>query len=58
MRRRLYRVLLFDEIDKDHLDGFSILLQILEDGRMTEGEGRTVDFRNTVIIMTGNPGQS
>ena len=56
VRRRPYRVLLFDEIEKAHPDVFSILLQILEDGRLTDGQGRTVDFRNTVIIMTSNLG--
>ena len=56
VRRRPYRVLLFDEIEKAHSDVFNILLQILEDGRLTDGQGRTVDFRNTVIIMTSNLG--
>ena len=56
VRRRPYRVLLFDEIEKAHPDVFNILLQILEDGRLTNGQGRTVDFRNTVIIMTSNLG--
>ena len=56
VRRRPYRVLLFDEIEKAHQDVFNILLQILEDGRLTDGQGRTVDFRNTVIIMTSNLG--
>ena len=56
VRRRPYRVLLFDEIEKAHPDVFNILLQILEDGRLTDGQGRTVDFRNTVIIMTSNLG--
>ena len=56
VRRRPYRVLLFDEIEKAHPDVFNILLQILEDGRLTDGHGRTVDFRNTVIIMTSNLG--
>ena len=54
VRRRPYRVLLFDEIEKAHPDVFNILLQILEDGRLTDGQGRTVDFRNTVITMTSN----
>src|SRR5437588_1293412 len=53
-RRRPYSVILFDEIEKAHPDVFNILLQILEDGRLTDGQGRTVDFRNTVIIMTSN----
>ncbi|MCH8349430.1 MAG: AAA family ATPase [Chloroflexi bacterium] len=56
VRRRPYRVVLFDEIEKAHPDVFNILLQILEDGRLTDGHGRTVDFRNTVIIMTSNLG--
>ncbi len=56
VRRRPYRVLLFDEIEKAHPDVLNILLQILEDGRLTDGQGRTVDFRNTVIIMTSNMG--
>jgi ATP-dependent Clp protease ATP-binding subunit ClpC len=56
VRRRPYRVLLFDEIEKANPDVFNILLQILEDGRLTDGHGRTVDFRNTVIIMTSNLG--
>ncbi len=56
VRRRPYRVVLFDEIEKAHSDIFNILLQILEDGRLTDGHGRTVDFKNTVIIMTSNLG--
>ncbi len=56
VRRRPYRVILFDEIEKAHPDVWNMLLQVLEDGRLTDGEGRTVDFRNTVIIMTGNLG--
>lgn len=56
VRRRPYRVILFDEIEKAHPDVFNILLQILEDGRLTDGQGHTVDFRNTVIIMTSNLG--
>ena len=56
VRRRPYRVVLFDEIEKAHPDALNILLQILEDGRLTDGHGRTVDFRNTVIIMTSNLG--
>ena len=56
IRRRPYRVILFDEIEKAHPDVFNTLLQILDDGRLTDGHGRTVDFRNTVIIMTSNLG--
>jgi ATP-dependent Clp protease ATP-binding subunit ClpB len=56
VRRRPYRVVLFDEIEKAHADVFNILLQILEDGRLTDGHGRTVNFKNTVIIMTSNLG--
>jgi ATP-dependent Clp protease ATP-binding subunit ClpA len=56
VRRRPYRVILFDEIEKAHPDVFNLLLQILEDGRLTDGQGRTVDFRNTIIIMTSNLG--
>ena len=56
VRRRPYRVVLFDEIEKAHPEAFNVLLQILEDGRLTDGQGRTVDFRNTVIIMTSNLG--
>ncbi len=56
VRRRPYSVLLFDEIEKAHPDVFNILLQILDDGRLTDSQGRTVDFRNTVIIMTSNIG--
>ena len=58
VRRRPYSVLLFDEIEKAHPDVFNILLQILDDGRLTDGKGRTVDFKNTVIIMTSNIGSS
>ena len=58
VRRRPFRVVLFDEIEKAHPDVFNILLQILEDGRLTDGHGRTVDFRNTLIIMTSNLGTS
>ena len=54
VRRRPYRVILFDEIEKAHSDVFNILLQILDDGRLTDGHGRTVDFTNTIIIMTSN----
>ncbi len=56
VRRKPYCVLLFDEIEKAHPDVFNILLQILDDGRLTDGHGRTVDFKNTVIIMTSNVG--
>ncbi len=56
VRRRPYRVILFDEIEKAHADVWNALLQILEEGRLTDGQGRTVDFRNTVIIMTSNLG--
>jgi ATP-dependent Clp protease ATP-binding subunit ClpB len=56
VRRRPYSVLLFDEIEKAHPDVFNLLLQILDDGRLTDGQGRTVDFKNTVIIMTSNVG--
>ena len=56
VRRRPYSVLLFDEIEKAHHDVFNLLLQILDDGRLTDGKGRTVDFRNTIIIMTSNIG--
>jgi ATP-dependent Clp protease ATP-binding subunit ClpB len=58
IRRRPYSVVLFDEIEKAHPDVFNILLQILDDGRLTDSQGRTVDFRNTVIIMTSNIGSS
>src|SRR3990172_3097136 len=56
VRRRPYSAILFDEIEKAHYDVFNILLQILDDGRLTDGHGRTVDFRNTIIIMTSNIG--
>ena len=56
VRRRPYSVVLFDEIEKAHPDVFNALLQILDDGRMTDGQGRTVDFRNTILIMTSNVG--
>ena len=58
VRRHLYSVILFDEIEKAHPDVFNVLLQILEDGRLTDGRGRTVDFRNTVLVMTSNVGSS
>jgi ATP-dependent Clp protease ATP-binding subunit ClpB len=56
VRRRPYSVVLFDEIEKAHVDVFNVLLQVLEDGRLTDGHGRTVDFKNTVVIMTSNVG--
>jgi ATP-dependent Clp protease ATP-binding subunit ClpA len=56
VRRRPYSVVLFDEIEKAHPEVFNALLQILDDGRLTDGKGRTVDFRNTVVIMTSNVG--
>jgi ATP-dependent Clp protease ATP-binding subunit ClpB len=54
VRRRPYSVVLLDEIEKAHMEVFDVLLQLLDDGRLTDGQGRTVDFRNTVIIMTSN----
>src|SRR5687767_1229248 len=56
VRRRPYTVILFDEIEKAHSDVFNVLLQILDDGRLTDSKGRTVDFKNTVLIMTSNLG--
>jgi ATP-dependent Clp protease ATP-binding subunit ClpB len=56
VRRRAYSVILFDEIEKAHQDVFNILLQVLDDGRLTDGQGRTVDFKNTIVIMTSNIG--
>jgi ATP-dependent Clp protease ATP-binding subunit ClpB len=56
VRRRPYQVVLFDEIEKAHPDVFNVLLQVLDDGRLTDGQGRTVDFRNTIVIMTSNLG--
>jgi ATP-dependent Clp protease ATP-binding subunit ClpB len=56
VHRRPYAVILFDEIEKAHPDVFNVLLQVLDDGRLTDGQGRTVDFRNVVIIMTSNLG--
>ncbi|HQN13968.1 MAG TPA: AAA family ATPase, partial [Quisquiliibacterium sp.] len=56
VRRKPYSVILFDEIEKAHPDVFNVLLQVLDDGRMTDGQGRTVDFKNTVIVMTSNIG--
>jgi ATP-dependent Clp protease ATP-binding subunit ClpC len=58
VRRRPYQVILFDEVEKAHPEVFNSLLQILDDGRLTDGHGRTVDFRNTVIIMTSNVGST
>ena len=58
VRRRPYSVVLFDEIEKAHSEVFNVLLQLLDDGRLTDGQGRTVDFRNTVVIMTSNLGSS
>jgi ATP-dependent Clp protease ATP-binding subunit ClpB len=58
VRRRPYAVVLFDEIEKAHPEVFNVLLQMLDDGRLTDGQGRTVDFRNTVIIMTSNLGST
>ena len=54
VRRRPYSVILLDEIEKAHAEVFDVLLQLLDDGRLTDGHGRTVDFRNTVVIMTSN----
>ena len=56
VRRRPYSVVLFDEIEKAHPDVFNVLLQVLDDGRLTDGQGRTVDFKNTIVIMTSNLG--
>jgi ATP-dependent Clp protease ATP-binding subunit ClpB len=56
VRRRPYSVILMDEVEKAHADVFNLLLQVLDDGRLTDGHGRTVDFRNTVIVMTSNLG--
>jgi ATP-dependent Clp protease ATP-binding subunit ClpB len=58
VRRRPYAVVLFDEIEKGHPDVFNVLLQIMDDGRLTDGKGRVVDFKNTIIIMTSNLGSS
>jgi ATP-dependent Clp protease ATP-binding subunit ClpB len=58
VRRRPYAVVLFDEIEKAHPDVFNVLLQIMDDGRLTDGKGRAVDFKNTIIIMTSNLGSS
>jgi ATP-dependent Clp protease ATP-binding subunit ClpB len=58
VRRRPYSVILLDEVEKAHHDVFNVLLQVLDDGRLTDGQGRTVDFRNTVIVMTSNLGSA
>jgi ATP-dependent Clp protease ATP-binding subunit ClpB len=58
IRRRPYAVLLFDEIEKAHHDVFNVLLQVLDDGRLTDGQGRVVDFKNTIIVMTSNLGST
>jgi ATP-dependent Clp protease ATP-binding subunit ClpB len=58
VRRKPYSVILFDEVEKAHADVFNVLLQVLDDGRLTDGQGRTVDFRNTVIVMTSNLGST
>src|SRR5690606_10273385 len=56
VRRRPYQVILFDEVEKAHPDVFNVLLQVLDDGRLTDGQGRTVDFKNTLIVLTSNIG--
>jgi len=58
VRRRPYSVILLDEVEKAHPDVFNVLLQVLDDGRLTDGQGRTVDFRNTIVIMTSNLGST
>ena len=58
VRRKPYSVILFDEIEKAHADIFNVLLQVLDDGRVTDSQGKTVDFKNTVVIMTSNIGSS
>lgn len=58
MRRKPYSVVLFDEVEKAHPDVFNILLQVLDDGRLTDSQGRVIDFKNTVIVMTSNLGSS
>ena len=58
VRRRPYAVVLFDEIEKAHHDVFNVMLQVLDDGRLTDGQGRTVDFRNTIVVMTSNVGSA
>ena len=57
VRRRPYQVILFDEVEKAHEDVFNVLLQVLDDGRLTDGQGRTVDFKNTIIVLTSQPRQ-
>ena len=56
VRRRPYQVILFDEVEKAHPDVFNVLLQVLDDGRLTDGQGNVVDFKNTLIILTSNLG--
>jgi ATP-dependent Clp protease ATP-binding subunit ClpB len=58
VRRKPYSVILLDEVEKAHPDVFNVLLQVLDDGRLTDGQGRTVDFRNTVVVMTSNLGST
>jgi ATP-dependent Clp protease ATP-binding subunit ClpB len=58
VRRRPYSVVLFDEVEKAHPDVFDVLLQVLDDGRLTDGQGRTVDFRNTILVLTSNLGSA
>ena len=58
MRRKPYSVVLFDEVEKAHPDVFNVLLQVLDDGRVTDSQGRTVDFKNTILILTSNLGSS
>jgi ATP-dependent Clp protease ATP-binding subunit ClpB len=58
VRRRPYQVILFDEVEKAHPDVFNVLLQVLDDGRLTDGQGRTVDFKNTLIVLTSNLGSA
>jgi ATP-dependent Clp protease ATP-binding subunit ClpB len=58
VRRRPYCVVLLDEIEKAHPDVFNVLLQVLDDGRLTDGQGRTVDFKNTIVVMTSNYGSA
>ena len=58
MRRRPYSVVLLDEVEKAHPDVFDVLLQVLDDGRLTDGQGRTVDFRNAILILTSNLGSA
>ena len=58
VRRRPYQVILFDEVEKAHQDVFNVLLQVLDDGRLTDGQGRTVDFKNTMIVLTSNLGSA